>query len=133
MIDFDIFRKKDSAPDMTPMIDMVFLLLIFFMLTSVFSLPAVQANLPDSTTSESIKADDAVVTVKEDGTLFLDGRKTDKFHLKLFLKEQIDGGGSKTVIISSDRTADFALIMNVMDISREAGAESVSFLTKESR
>lgn len=115
------------------MIDMVFLLLIFFMLTSVFSLPAVQANLPDSTTSESIKADDAVVTVKEDGTLFLDGRKTDKFHLKLFLKEQIDGGGSKTVIISSDRTADFALIMNVMDISREAGAESVSFLTKESR
>lgn len=131
MIDFDIFHKKDTSPDMTPMIDMVFLLLIFFMLTSVFSLPAIQTELPESNTSKSIKSEDTVVTVKEDGTLFLNGKKTDRFHLKLFLKEKIEQEGGKNVIISSDRTSDFVLIVNVMDISREAGAESVSFLTKE--
>lgn len=129
MIEFDVFNNSDKSPDMTPMIDMVFLLLIFFLLTSVFQVPAVATNLPDSSTASSITPQDVVISIKENGEIYFNDEKISLHALGHMIKHSIGVTSVKEVSIASDKGVDFASIMAVMDIARESGAESVSFLT----
>jgi len=129
MIEFDVFNNSDKSPDMTPMIDMVFLLLIFFLLTSVFQVPAVATNLPDSSTASTITPQDVVISMKENGEIYFNDKQISLHALGYMIKHSIDVTSVKEVSIASDKGVDFASIMAVMDIARESGAESVSFLT----
>jgi len=129
MIDFDIFHKKNSSPDMTPMIDMVFLLLIFFLLTSVFSIPAVKTELPQSSTAQQVKQDELTIAVKSDGSVYLNDYPVDDVHLRMMLGRKLASADEKIVNVSADKSVDFGRIVKVMDIARESGAESVAFLT----
>jgi biopolymer transport protein ExbD len=129
MIDFDIFHKKNSSPDMTPMIDMVFLLLIFFLLTSVFSIPAVKTELPQSSTAQQVKQDELTIAVKSDGSVYLNDYPVDDVHLRMMLGRKLASADEKVVNVSADKSVDFGRIVKVMDIARESGAESVAFLT----
>ncbi|WP_303851348.1 biopolymer transporter ExbD [Seleniivibrio woodruffii] len=131
MIDFDIFHKKDSSPDMTPMIDMVFLLLIFFLLTSVFSIPAVKTDLPESTTAQQVKQDELTIAVKSDGSVYLNDYPVDDIHLRMMLGRKLATADEKIVNVSADKSVDFGRIVKVMDIAKESGAESVAFLADD--
>ncbi len=131
MIDFDIFHKKNSSPDMTPMIDMVFLLLIFFLLTSVFSIPAVKTELPESSTAQQVKQDELTIAVKSDGSVYLNDYPVDDVHLRMMLGRKLAAADEKIVNVSADKSVDFGRIVKVMDIAKESGAESVAFLTDD--
>lgn len=114
---------------MTPMIDMVFLLLIFFLLTSVFSLPAVKTKLPESSTAQQVKQDELTVVVKSDGSVYLNDYPVDDIHLRMMLGKKLAAADEKIVNVSADESVDFGKIVRVMDIAKESGAESVAFLT----
>ncbi len=77
MIDFEYGRnitEGGAGPDMTPMIDMIFQLLIFFLLTSFFILPAVNITLPKSRSTDARPPSSLILTVERDGSLGLAGR-----------------------------------------------------------
>lgn len=114
---------------MTPMIDMVFLLLIFFLLTSVFSIPAVKTELPQSSTARQVKQDELTIAVKSDGSVYLNDYPVDDVHLRMMLGRKLASADEKVVNVSADKSVDFGRIVKVMDIARESGAESVAFLT----
>jgi biopolymer transport protein ExbD len=129
VIEFDVFKKKDPSPDMTPMLDMVFLLLIFFLLTSVFRSTAIVTDLPSSTTSKLQNDKPIIVSVKHGGEIFLNDKRMDKNELTAALTCELERKGTKEISIASDRNVDFENIVSVMDIAGNAGAQSVSFLT----
>jgi len=131
MIDFEIFNKKDKSPDLTPMIDMVFLLLIFFLLTSVFRVPAIETELPASSSAASVKPEEFVVSIKDDGGIFFNDKKISKGQLEGILKCSLETSSDKNVSIASDKSVSFENIVSVMDIAKSAGALSVSFLTED--
>ncbi|ADD67608.1 Biopolymer transport protein ExbD/TolR [Denitrovibrio acetiphilus DSM 12809] len=133
MIEFDVFKKGDRSPDMTPMIDMVFLLLIFFLLTSVFQSTAIETDLPSSSTAHTQEDKPIVIAVKNDGKLYFNDRLIEAPELKYLLKCELENKNMHEVSIASDKNVDFQQIIALMDIARDSGAESVSFLTENDK
>ncbi|MFW5769638.1 MAG: ExbD/TolR family protein [Spirochaetota bacterium] len=133
MIEFNTehdLTEKSGGPDMTPMIDMVFLLLIFFLLTSIVLRPALEVDLPESETADSEESRGLTITVRESGAVLFEGRETG---LNALLSELTAAAqrGPEPVIIFADRSVDFELIVRIMDIARQAGAESLSFIVRD--
>jgi biopolymer transport protein ExbD len=119
------------------MIDMVFLLLIFFLLTSYVILPSIQVNLPEAQTARIRETPDLSLTIREDGSLYLNEESISKQRLEQVLREafaQSSGEARRAgVVIQSDRGVSFGFVVEIMDLAKKAGAEDISFLVEGER
>jgi biopolymer transport protein ExbD len=133
MIDFEYGRdltERGTGPDMTPMIDMIFQLLIFFLLTSFFILPAVSVALPRSRTPQVQPPTALILTVERDGRLLLEGRAVGMEELPALLATALVQREDRTVVIQSDRGVPFGRVVQVMEAARDGGAQEISFLVE---
>jgi len=133
VIEFNIERNivdRDRGPDLMPLIDMVFILLIFFLLTSTAIQPAVDVALPETAYSEPKTATSIMVTIHAEGTLLIDGQKVSEELLLSDLKSQYREQPDAELTIQADRQVPFGRVVEIMDLSKQAGAEEVSFLVE---
>ena len=134
MIEFEEFDEslaRSGSPDLTPLIDMVFLLLIFFLLTSFLVRPSIQVSLPETQTAQVQEDRGISITIKKNGSLLLNGEPvTDDTLLESLSSMNIESE-EKSVMILSDKEVRFGRVIEIMDISREAGAENISFLVEQ--
>ncbi len=134
MIEFKKYEESlpaSTGPDMTPLIDMVFLLLIFFLLTSFLALPSIPVDLPEAETAQLNEKPEVSITIRKDGILLLNGKIITEGKLKSSLKRIYAFQRSKEVIIQSDKEVQFGRIVAIMDISKKAGARNISFLVEQ--
>jgi biopolymer transport protein ExbD len=129
--DFDESWTARSRFDMTPMIDMIFLLLIFFLLTSTLTKPVITVDLPESEITETRIDQEIVVSVDNLNRLFLNGSEYTEIGLKAELTQIYSIRETNDIFIQADETVDFGMIVDVMDICRESGAIDLSFLVDE--
>ena len=131
-----IERKKRSIEviDMLPMIDMVFLLLIFFALTSSFELNRfLQMNIPKAESSQELSHDDTVtVHITQDNQVFLSDRKIDLLSLQNWLRERLQQSGPFGLVIKGDENVRHGLIVKVLDIAQAVGVAEVFIATSQS-
>jgi len=135
MIDFEYGRNITEGgawPDMTPMIDMIFQLLIFFLLTSFFILPAVNVALPKSRSTETRPPSSLILTIESDGSIGLAGRSVATRDLAPLLSAALARTPDRTVVIQSDRGVPFGRVVEVMEAARDAGAQEISFMVEQS-
>lgn len=118
---------------LAPMIDVVFLLLCFFMTTTLYSQweTEVDITLPTASTGESLQrlAGEIIINVFADGDLVVNGRQLsldDLGGLLLRVSELFPG---QPVVIRGDEAADYGTIMQVMDRCRAADIFNISFAT----
>jgi biopolymer transport protein ExbD len=133
MIEFEYGRNITEGgawPDMTPMIDMIFQLLIFFLLTSFFIMPAVNVSLPKSRTAQTQPPGSLVLTVEHDGNVRLAGQPVSLRDLPAVVGAALARRTDRTVLIQSDRGVAFGRVVEVMEVAREAGAGEISFLVE---
>ncbi|MBE3064329.1 MAG: biopolymer transporter ExbD [Spirochaetes bacterium] len=133
MIDFEYGRdltEGGTGPDMTPMIDMIFQLLIFFLLTSFFILPAVNVALPRSRSQQTQSPTALSLTIERDGGLLLAGRRVEMGELPALLAMALVQRNDRTVVIQSDRGVPFGRVVQVMEAARDGGAQDISFLVE---
>ena len=133
MIDFEYGRnitEGSVGPDMTPMIDMIFQLLIFFLLTSFFILPAVNVTLPKSSTTEARPPGSLIVTVERGGAVQLAGAPVSLADLPSVLGAALARASDRSVVIQSDTGVPFGKVVEVMEAAREGGARDISFLVE---
>jgi biopolymer transport protein ExbD len=131
MIDFEYGRnitEGGAGLDMTPMIDMIFQLLIFFLLTSFFILPAVNITLPKSRSTDARPPSSLILTVERDGSLGLAGRPVAMNELTALISAALARTPDRTVVIQSDRGVPFGRVVEVMEAARDGGAQEISFL-----
>jgi biopolymer transport protein ExbD len=134
MIEFEEFDEslaKSGSPDLTPLIDMVFLLLIFFLLTSFLVRPSIQVSLPETRTAQVQEDRGISITIKKNGSLLLNGEPVTDDTLLESLSSMNITSEEKSVMILSDKEVRFGRVIEIMDISREAGAENISFLVEQ--
>ncbi len=115
---------------LAPLIDVVFLLLIFFMLTSSFlETQAIEFDLPASATAEATRPTVLVVSVSREGGFGIDGRplETPAFKKELAARLGSDGPG---VLVLSDREVSVERVVAAMDMVRQAGGREVSLATR---
>lgn len=121
-------RLKPSgvAADITPIIDMVFLLLIFFMVGSQFARPAIEIDLPEASSGSQSQDDALVITLDNSGRVFFDGRETPPESLGPALKEALRKYPDRAVDLRADGDVTFRQFVRVMDQARGAGASRLN-------
>jgi len=116
--------------DIAPLIDCVFLLLIFFLLTSNFILqPGIKVKLPKAVTSETIPENVFVITITADNRFYLNGAPVTYMELKNKLKQT--AGKNRPVLIKADRDVALGKVVNLWDFCREIGIAQVNIATNQ--
>lgn len=117
--------------EMTPIIDCVFLLLIFFMVTSsIIKDPGIQVNLPKASSSQSQPDKELVVTIRRDGALYLNEKQIERRDLFRTLRWLHREKKRDFLIVRGDEMIHYKKLVEVMDIARLAGIASVSLATR---
>ncbi len=116
--------------DIAPLIDCVFLLLIFFMLTSNFILqPGIRVQLPRAVTSEVIDSENVVITITAQDLMFLQDKPVQVAPLTDRLRAAAREGAH--VLIKADRGASVGRVVEIWDLCRELGIGQVNIATSQ--
>ena len=116
--------------DIAPLIDMVFLLLIFFMLTSNFVIqPGIKVSLPKAVTSEVMSSENLIVTVTGQDLLFLNDKPITVSELTSRLKEA--ARENKSLLLKADTGASLGRVVEIWDLCREIGLPQINIATNQ--
>lgn len=125
-------RKKERSADVdiSPLIDMVFILLIFFMVSTTFVKDAqVELKRPSAASATAASTKSLRVSIAQDGGIFLDGTPVKPWILQSKIRDAFRGGADKTVLVVADRRVPVERLVEVVDQCRLAGAGDVAVAT----
>ena len=129
------FRKHYNITkgeiNLAPLIDMVFQLIIFFMLSSSFIMqPGIKIKLPKAETTEILKEKEIFVDISENGTIFYNGKAVSLVKLKNIFEEEVKKNREeKILVIKGDKDTKHGIVVSVMDLARKSGIEKVAIAT----
>jgi len=116
--------------DIAPLIDVIFQLLIFFMLSSSFTFQSgINVKLPKAVTSDVIKAENFIIAITSENVLYLNGAITTMKELTAQLNKP--ESKDKPLLIKADRRASFGRIVDVWDLCRNLGIERINIATHQ--
>jgi biopolymer transport protein ExbD len=121
-------KGDDSAGeiDLTPMLDVVFILLIFFIVTSVFVKEAgYDVNRPIASTSEPIEVEPILIAVSPAGELWMDGEVVLQRNLRLRIEQRLAESPNAGVVIQADQAATNQYVLQIMTAAREAEVATI--------
>lgn len=119
--------EEDAAIDMTPMLDIVFIMLIFFIVTTVFVKPAgIEVNKPEGVTAVQYKNANIFIAITEDGNVWMDRREISPEAVRSNLEKLLLEQPSEAVFIQADLKAKHGLVVEVMDQVKAAGIDRVA-------
>ena len=130
----DATAEDEGAVDLTPMLDVVFIMLIFFIVTATFIKEAgVEVNRPDANTSDKKDNTTVLVAINADNSIWIDKRRVDvrsvRANIERLHAENPEGG----VVILADELASVKTFTSVLDAAREVVAhEKISLATEQS-
>ncbi len=128
---FKKFRRTSLKLDATPMTDVIFLLLIFFMISSSFMLqPGLKVKLPKTVSREVHVEDKIMLTVTKDGIIFVNKKPVTIDNLGEEIKTIFLQREDKTLMIRADEAVLYGLVVTVMDIAKQNGAEKLAIATE---
>ncbi len=122
--------------DLTPLIDVIFQLVIFFMITSTFrTVPGLPLELPAAGTSEPVAVSEIRIGIVSEKELYLDGARTELSQLPSLVSRRLIGlaDDKPRVIVEGDARAPYELVVQVLDVVRANGIEGVDLLTRARR
>jgi len=134
MLELNLPDNKATKPElnMSPMIDVVFLLLIFFMVTTVFpENEGVIIEKPESEHAVSLTDKNIVVKINAEGVVFLQDKKLNIRDLKRVLKSQLAIDMEIPVIINADKKTSTEALVRVIDAAKSSGAKQLGLATDE--
>lgn len=123
--------SRSAYPDTTPMADIVFLLLIFFMLSSSFIVqPGIRLRLPKAVSSEIDLGRSVIIEIPAGGSIFVNDTKVSFEELPQVLGIALANAEEKMAIIKADRKVPHGIVVKVMDIAKLSGAERLVIATE---
>ena len=124
-------EKVMVALNMTPLIDCVLQLLIFFMLTSSFVLQTgILVDLPKARTPKLQEEQDIVITITRDNDTYLNDQKVPLAQLPIALLEKVTKSSKKVVLIKPDKRVETGKLVEVMGIAKSVGVECLGIATE---
>ena len=133
MIQFPYKEKSPFKLDLIPMINVVFLLLIFFMLTSTTTLQSKKVELPTAKTAEKNSKQFLIMTIDKNGSLELDGKAVTIEALPVHLEKKVGEKKNTVISIHADKVIEFELFGKVIELAKQAGAEDFMLATENDR
>ncbi len=123
-------ERGQKEINITPLVDMVFLLLLFFMLTSNYILqPGIRINLPKAVTSEVIKEKNIIITINSENVIYLNDKPITPLELTNYLNETLKAKQEKPLLIKADKDTQLGAVVRVWDICRKVGISQINIAT----
>ncbi|MCE7912263.1 MAG: biopolymer transporter ExbD [Candidatus Brocadia sp. AMX3] len=123
------FREKrvtKSIINLTPMVDMLFLILLFFLVTSSFmEQPNIKLELPSTKYASTSKLEERVLTISQEGKLFFQNEPVERKDLISVLKSAFSRQDDKTLVLRADKNVSYGVIVDVMDAAKGAGLRRI--------
>ena len=128
-------KRKAEEPageiDLTPMLDVVFILLIFFIVTSVFVTEAgIEVLKPEASTAEPKKGDLILIAVSPEGDVWIDGEQVDPRFIRSRFELRLAEAPNSSVIIQADQNSNNEYVMLILEAARDADISDVSISTE---
>ncbi len=129
-MDFEGRARIHSHLDIAPLIDIVFLLLVFFMLTSTFITPeAIELELPESNSAVVTESTPITVSLDQAGQLALNGERIELAQLRTALEPLLEADAESPITLKSDARSEVQQLLKVMDEIRAAGGSNIALAT----
>ena len=122
-----VANDDETEINLTPMLDVVFIMLIFFIVTASFVKEAgIDVNKPAAATAERKERGNILVAITETGQIWLDKRPVDPRAVRANIERLHAENPQGAVVIQADQNSKNGLLVDVMDAAREAGVFNVS-------
>jgi biopolymer transport protein ExbD len=127
------FGKQEEEPDtILPLINVVFLLLIFFIMTgALHAVDYFNVDPPSSSSDIQASLDDTVILVGADGRIAIDNKEVDEVDLQLSVSDKLAADSGPVFRIKADGRVDAARVVEVMELIEAVGVRRVMLLTLE--
>jgi biopolymer transport protein ExbD len=128
----NLVEEEDATIDMTPMLDVVFIMLIFFIVTASFVKESgIDVNRPEAATAVKKDRANILVAISDKGEIWINKRRIDVRAVQANIERLRAENPQGTVVIQADKKATTDTLIKVMDASRAAGVFDVSIATAE--
>ena len=118
--------KRRVIINITSLIDVLFLLLIFFMVTSTFlEQPGMKLELPSAESAEISQVEKLVLYIGPDGGIVFNDRSVALEELKDVIEAAVPQAKEKTLVLKADKTVQHGTVVSVMDIAKRAGLQKL--------
>lgn len=131
MIDFGENMPEKKHIDMTPMIDIVFQLLIFFLLTSIYAKPVLPVSLPEASSAVLSDEPEITVSINSSRQIYLNDRPIPDNRFRMEMQSMLENRKDRSVNLMADKTVDFGRVIDIMDRAKQAGAEDIAVVTEK--
>ena len=119
-------RKPQMRMEMSPLIDCIFQLLIFFMLSSTFLTPSIPLTLPTAEAGGTPQGQHIIITLDAEGQVYLNKQQSSFEQLEVELRALLLESESRVVTIRADQQMTYQHFIRALDIARSSGAEHVN-------
>jgi biopolymer transport protein ExbD len=127
-----IQEQDDTEVNLTPMLDVVFIMLIFFIVTASFVKEAgIDVSRPDAATAERKERGNILVAISESGQIWIDKRHVDIRAVRANIERMAAENPQGSVVIQADENSKNGILVQVMDAARLAGVEQVSIAAEK--
>ncbi|MEP7705063.1 biopolymer transporter ExbD [Paraglaciecola sp. 25GB23A] len=128
----NLVEEEDLAIDMTPMLDVVFIMLIFFIVTASFVKESgIDVNRPEAATAVKKDRANILVAISDKGEIWINKRRVDVRAVQANIERLKAENPQGSVVIQADKKANVETLIKVMDASRSAGVFDVSIAAQE--
>lgn len=123
-------QNQDSGIDISPLIDMVFILLIFFVVTTSFvQETGVEVSKPHASSSQHLDNGNILIAVTKEGTIHFANEQIEIIDVRARVIKAAENQPNANVVIVSDKDSRTGLVIEVLDECKKAGIENVSIAT----
>ena len=119
-------RRPGLRMELSPLIDCIFQLLIFFMLSSTFLTPSIKLTLPTAEADSVSTTDEIMVTLSSDDTIYINKQQVTFETLGPEIRRLLQDSDEKAITIRGDSDSNFSAFVRALDIAKQNGAVNVN-------
>ena len=123
---------KKARIEIIPMIDTIFFLLVFFMIStlSMTRYSGVPVNLPKAATGQQAANESAAVSITPDGKIFIDKQEVPRESVRTILQQRLSANPELLVLINADERVEHGRVVEILDDARQAGVTKMAIAVK---
>jgi len=123
---------KRARIEIIPMIDTIFFLLVFFMIStlSMTRYSGVPVNLPKAATGQQAANESAAISITPDGKIFIDKQEVPRESVRTILQQRLSANPELLVLINADERVEHGRVVEIMDDARQAGVAKMAIAVK---
>ena len=120
-------KQKDMGVEMGPLMDIVFILLIFFVVTSSFTRETgVDVTKPQAQSASQLEKENLLIAITREGTIHMNERQVDLASLQDILKQSLAKAPDREAVVIADKGSETGVLVQVIDMCNLAGVKKVS-------